>query len=79
MPQPITAAERESRRRALLESAMRTFAEHGFARAKTRGIAAGAGVREIQLEWLLGTRDGPLRARAADVAEMLLGGIAADG
>jgi TetR/AcrR family transcriptional regulator, fatty acid metabolism regulator protein len=37
---------RESRRRAILESAVRIFAEQGFAHARTRDIAAGAGVAE---------------------------------
>jgi TetR/AcrR family transcriptional regulator, fatty acid metabolism regulator protein len=37
---------REVRRRAILESAVRVFAEHGFFAARIRDIAAGAGVAE---------------------------------
>lgn len=37
---------REARRRAILESAVRVFAEHGFFAARIRDIAAGAGVAE---------------------------------
>jgi TetR/AcrR family fatty acid metabolism transcriptional regulator len=39
-------AAREARRRAILESAVRVFAEHGFFAARIRDIAAGAGVAE---------------------------------
>ena len=37
---------REARRREILESAVRVFAEHGFFAARIRDIAAGAGVAE---------------------------------
>jgi TetR/AcrR family fatty acid metabolism transcriptional regulator len=37
---------REARRRAILESAVRVFAENGFFAARIRDIAAGAGVAE---------------------------------
>jgi TetR/AcrR family transcriptional regulator, fatty acid metabolism regulator protein len=37
---------REQRRRAILDSAVRVFAEHGFFAARIRDIAAGAGVAE---------------------------------
>ncbi|HEX2207457.1 MAG TPA: TetR/AcrR family transcriptional regulator [Longimicrobium sp.] len=37
---------REQRRRAILDSAVRVFAEHGFFGARIRDIAAGAGVAE---------------------------------
>ncbi len=37
---------KEARRRAILESAVRVFAEHGFFAARIRDIAAGAGVAE---------------------------------
>jgi TetR/AcrR family fatty acid metabolism transcriptional regulator len=37
---------REAKRRAILESAVRVFAEHGFFAARIRDIAAGAGVAE---------------------------------
>jgi TetR/AcrR family fatty acid metabolism transcriptional regulator len=42
---PFTES-REQRRRAILESAVRVFAEHGFFAARIRDIAAGAGVAE---------------------------------
>jgi TetR/AcrR family transcriptional regulator, fatty acid metabolism regulator protein len=37
---------KEARRRDILDSAVRVFAEHGFADARIRDIAAGAGVAE---------------------------------
>jgi len=42
---PLTE-NREARRRAILDSAVRVFAEHGFFAARIRDIAAGAGVAE---------------------------------
>ena len=42
---PLTGS-REQRRRAILDSAVRVFAEHGFFAARIRDIAAGAGVAE---------------------------------
>lgn len=42
---PLTES-RETRRRAILDSAVRVFAEHGFFAARIRDIAAGAGVAE---------------------------------
>ncbi|HEX2078966.1 MAG TPA: TetR/AcrR family transcriptional regulator [Longimicrobium sp.] len=42
---PFTES-REQRRRAILESAVRVFAENGFFAARIRDIAAGAGVAE---------------------------------
>ena len=42
---PLTEGK-EARRRAILESAVRVFAEHGFFAARIRDIAAGAGVAE---------------------------------
>jgi TetR/AcrR family transcriptional regulator, fatty acid metabolism regulator protein len=42
---PLTDGK-EARRRAILESAVRVFAEHGFFAARIRDIAAGAGVAE---------------------------------
>jgi TetR/AcrR family fatty acid metabolism transcriptional regulator len=42
---PFTES-REQRRRAILDSAVRVFAEHGFFAARIRDIAAGAGVAE---------------------------------
>lgn len=47
MPQsPPLPDAREQRRRAILESAVRVFAENGFFAARIRDIAAGAGVAE---------------------------------
>jgi TetR/AcrR family fatty acid metabolism transcriptional regulator len=45
-PQPSSPDAREARRRAILDSAVRVFAEHGFFAARIRDIAAGAGVAE---------------------------------
>ncbi len=42
----LTDSSREARRRAILESAVRVFSEHGFFAARIRDIAAGAGVAE---------------------------------
>ena len=46
MPAPPLTDSREARRRAILESAVRVFAENGFFAARIRDIAAGAGVAE---------------------------------
>ena len=46
MSEPPLSTEREARRRAILQSAVDTFAEHGFFASRTRDIAAGAGVAE---------------------------------
>lgn len=46
MSEPHLNHERAARRRAILDSAIRTFAEHGFFASRTREIAAGAGVAE---------------------------------
>lgn len=43
---PPGADAREQRRRAILDSAIRIFARHGFAAARIRDIAAAAGVAE---------------------------------
>lgn len=46
MTEPLLTSSRETRRRAILESAVRVFAENGFFAARIRDIAAGAGVAE---------------------------------
>lgn len=46
MTEPPLTESKEARRRAILESAVRVFAEHGFFAARIRDIAAGAGVAE---------------------------------
>lgn len=46
MTEPALPDSREVRRRAILESAVRVFAENGFFAARIRDIAAGAGVAE---------------------------------
>ena len=46
MTDPPLSSERAARRRAILDSAIQTFAEHGFFASRTRDIAAGAGVAE---------------------------------
>jgi TetR/AcrR family transcriptional regulator, fatty acid metabolism regulator protein len=46
MNQPTQPTPKEIRRRTILDSAVRVFAEHGFADARIRDIAAGAGVAE---------------------------------
>lgn len=46
MTETPLSSERAARRRAILDSAIRTFAEHGFHASRTRDIAAGAGVAE---------------------------------
>jgi TetR/AcrR family fatty acid metabolism transcriptional regulator len=46
MADRVLPDSREARRRAILESAVRVFAEHGFFAARIRDIAAGAGVAE---------------------------------
>jgi TetR/AcrR family fatty acid metabolism transcriptional regulator len=44
--EPALTESKEARRRAILESAVRVFAENGFFAARIRDIAAGAGVAE---------------------------------
>jgi TetR/AcrR family fatty acid metabolism transcriptional regulator len=44
--EPLLTDSKEARRRAILDSAVRVFAEHGFFAARIRDIAAGAGVAE---------------------------------
>jgi TetR/AcrR family fatty acid metabolism transcriptional regulator len=46
MADRVLPDSREARRRAILESAVRVFAENGFFAARIRDIAAGAGVAE---------------------------------
>ena len=46
MTSPPSGDARATRRRAILDSAIRTFAARGFAASRTRDIAAGAGVAE---------------------------------
>ena len=46
MTEPSLTDSREVRRRAILDSAVRVFAENGFFAARIRDIAAGAGVAE---------------------------------
>ncbi|MDP9347761.1 MAG: TetR family transcriptional regulator, partial [Gemmatimonadota bacterium] len=46
MSQSPSSDPREVRRRAILESAVREFADHGFLSARISEIAAGAGVAE---------------------------------
>ena len=45
-PAPTLTDSKEARRRAILDSAVRVFAENGFFAARIRDIAAGAGVAE---------------------------------
>ena len=44
--EPALTESKEARRRAILDSAVRVFAENGFFAARIRDIAAGAGVAE---------------------------------
>src|SRR3982750_1102523 len=44
--EPALSESKEARRRAILESAVRVFAENGFFAARIRDIAAGAGGAE---------------------------------
>src|SRR5690606_35848673 len=46
MHEPPLSAEREARRRSILQAAIETFAQQGFSAARTRDIAAHAGVAE---------------------------------
>jgi TetR/AcrR family fatty acid metabolism transcriptional regulator len=46
MNEPSLTGAREAKRRTILESAVRVFAEHGFFAARIRDIAAGADVAE---------------------------------
>src|SRR5690606_18933331 len=46
MQEPPLSAEREARRRSILQAAIECFAEQGFASARTKDIAARAGVAE---------------------------------
>lgn len=46
MVEPPLTAEREARRRSILQAAVEVFAQQGFAAARTRDIAARAGIAE---------------------------------
>ncbi|HEX2092637.1 MAG TPA: TetR/AcrR family transcriptional regulator [Longimicrobiaceae bacterium] len=46
MTEPPATSQREARRREILDSAVREFADHGFFAARISDIAAGAGVAE---------------------------------
>ncbi|MGI9180337.1 MAG: TetR/AcrR family transcriptional regulator [Longimicrobiaceae bacterium] len=48
---------REARRRAILDSAVRAFAQHGFFGSRIRDIAAGAGVAEGTIYLYFGGKD----------------------
>ena len=52
-----TDAEREARRRAILQAAIETFAQQGFAAARTRDIAAHAGVAEGTIDLYFDSKD----------------------
>jgi len=51
------SSERAARRRAILEAAVQTFAEHGFFASRTRDIAAAAGVAEGTLYLYFESKD----------------------
>lgn len=57
MAEPQNAAQRESRRRAILASAVREFAERGYFAARISDIAAGAGVAEGTIYLYFGGKD----------------------
>jgi TetR/AcrR family transcriptional regulator, fatty acid metabolism regulator protein len=57
MTQHEAPSARESRRRTILEAAVRIFAEQGFAAARTRDIAAAAGVAEGTIYLYFGGKD----------------------
>jgi TetR/AcrR family transcriptional regulator, fatty acid metabolism regulator protein len=46
MTEPPLTESKEARRRAILESAVRVFAEHGFFVARPRAVATGAAWRK---------------------------------
>jgi len=72
--------ERDTRLR-ILEAAERVFAERGFAVARTRDIAARAGVNVAQLHYYFGTKDdlytSVLRNAVARLREALTGAVGA--
>jgi TetR/AcrR family fatty acid metabolism transcriptional regulator len=57
MNEPSFTDPREARRRAILESAVREFADHGFFAARISDIAAGAGVAEGTIYLYYGGKD----------------------
>lgn len=57
MDEPSLTDPRQARRRAILESAVRQFAEHGFFAARISDIAAGAGVAEGTIYLYFGGKD----------------------
>jgi TetR/AcrR family transcriptional regulator, fatty acid metabolism regulator protein len=58
---------KEARRLEILESAVRVFAEHGFADARIRDIAAGAGVAEGTIYLYFGGKEDLLLTAFRDV------------
>jgi len=57
MNEPSLTGQREARRREILDSAVREFADHGFFAARISDIAAGAGVAEGTIYLYFGGKD----------------------
>jgi TetR/AcrR family fatty acid metabolism transcriptional regulator len=66
---------KEARRRAILESAVRVFAEHGFFAARIRDIAAGAGVAEGTIYLYFGGKDDLLLTAFRDKVAEFVGSV----
>jgi len=73
---------RRARRREILESAVRAFAEHGFFAARISDIAAGAGVAEGTIYLYFGGKDDLLltafREKVNEFCETVRGTLSAD-
>ena len=70
--EPALSESKEARRRAILESAVRVFAENGFFAARIRDIAAGADVAEGTIYLYFGGKDDLLLTAFRDkVAEFV--------
>jgi AcrR family transcriptional regulator len=69
------AEARKDTRAAIIEAAMRGFAERGFAATSTREIAASAGTNIASISYHFGSKEGLRSACAEHVVELMRGAI----
>lgn len=67
--------EREERRRVILASAVREFAQHGFFAARIRDIAAGAGIAEGTIYLYFGGKDDLLLTAFREMVDAFCGAV----
>ena len=75
MGESALSAPRRERRRAILESAIREFAQHGFFNARISEIAAGAGVAEGTIYLYFESKDDLLLTAFRDAVHEFCGSV----